>query len=343
MMRLVLIITLLLSASAPVLARSKAQPPKALKDVPKTHWASGAVQDLYDSGVMVGDPTGAFRGGSAMTRYEMAVALSSLINNYNKELLEDREDLASLVNIMEQFQNELSALNQKLNQINQSLGIVTTTVDVVQGQSEEVAAKVDETGAELAVIKKDITKLQNRGLIYGTIIKGTANDIKSVGKGAAYVAKKISEPRKPRETSSTKEVEAEVIEQVVVPKPAQQVVETAPAEEEEVEEEEITTTTTTTKTTTTEEDEEPVVEIKKVVEVKKEEVAPKPALQDTGRHSYVPKMQANPAQPSYESPKTQAPAPKAMTKEEEHHSHEYSRELDGELIQEIHQTLQEMH
>ncbi len=346
MMRLVLIITLILSASAPVLARPKAQPPKALKDVPKTHWASDAVQDLYESGVMVGDPTGAFRGGSAMTRYEMAVALSSLINNYNKELLEDREDLASLVNIMEQFQNELSALNQKLNQINQSLGIVTTTVDVVQGQSEEVAAKVDETGAELAVIKQDITKLQNRGLIYGTLIKGTANDIKSVGKGAAYVAKKIGD-RKPKETSSTKEVEAEVIEQVVVPKPAQ--TQAIPNTVEEPQAEEADVILSEAKDPSHEEESEEIIEPVKPVEVKKQEEPKKkveevkPALQDTGRHSYVPKMQANPAQPSYESPKAQAPAPKAMTKEEDHHSHEYSHELDGELIQEIHQTLQEMH
>lgn len=337
MMRLLLIITLVLTTSNVVLARSKAQPPKALKDVPKTHWASDAVQDLYDSGVMVGDPTGAFRGNTPITRYEMAVALSSLINNYNKELLEDREDLASLVNIMEQFQNELSALNQKITTLSQEIGSMTGTVNVVQEQSEEIAAQVDETGAQLAVIKQDVDKLKNRGLIYGTIIKGTANDIKSVGKGAAYVAKKITERKPKEEDKASKEVEAEVLKQVIVPKPAQPVVE-EPVQEPSVQEEVI--------------EEEPVVApvVAPVVETKKA-VAPvvvppahkEPVLQDSARHSYVPKMQASPV--AAETTKSSAPpAPKPINKTtDSHHSHEYSQELDGELIQEIHQTLQEMH
>jgi|GEM_PF-2582488 len=335
---LLVIIPLALSLASPSFARSKPLPPKALKDVPANHWARGYVEELYESGVMVGDPTGAFRGASAITRYEMAVALATLISNNNRELLEDREDLASLVGIMEQFQNELTILDAKLTKISNDIGSITGTVGEVQEQSEEVATKIEATGDELAAIRTDVNALKNRGLVFGTVLKGAANDIRSVGKGAAYVAKKATK-RGVKEDDATKEVDAEVIEQVVVPKPAAKPVveEVLEPVEEEVEEEV----------------KQPVIEEPKPVPVKVEAARPvkkaeepkpkleeaKPVIQDTAR-SYVPKMQA-PVIQSYEAPKPQAPSPKTIVQEE--HNHYDSQELDGELIQEIHQTLQEMH
>ncbi len=361
-LKLLVIIPLTLSLIAPSLARSKAVPPKALRDVPANHWAADEVRELYESGVMVGDPNGAFRGNTPITRYEMAIALSNLISNNNRELLEDREDLASLVNIMEQFQNELSAIDAKLSKISSELGIVYGTVGAVQEQSEEVSTKIDATGAEIAVIKGDVEKLKNRGLIYGTLIKGVANDANTAAKGIVYAAKKITnnDDKGKKDFNRTKEVDAEVIEQVVVPLPAKAAVETVtktvktvteveePQEEAPVIEAEpeaepapVTPPVVETKKTVKKTTVETKVETKKVEEPK--QVTP---IQDTGTHSYVPRMQTPPLQrsaaPSYETAKAQAPSPKA-TKVEDSHEYHSSQELDGELIQEIHQTLQEMH
>ncbi len=359
---LLVIIPLALSLMTPSLARSKAYPPKSLRDVPANHWAADEVQELYESNVMVGDPNGAFRGNTPITRYEMAVALSNLISNNNRELLEDREDLASLVNIMEQFQNELSAIDAKLSKISSELGIVYGTVGAVQEQSEEVSTKIDATGAEIAVIKGDVEKLKNRGLIYGTIIKGVANDANTAAKGIVYAAKKITnnDDKHRKVLDSSKEVDAEVIESVVVPLPAKAAVETVTKtvtktvveDEQPVEE---TPVLEPVEITPIVETPAPVVESKKTVkkttvetkvETKKVEPAPVAAPSDTGTHSYVPRMQTPPLQrstaPSYEAPKSAAPSPKA-TKVEESHEYHSSQELDGELIQEIHQTLQEMH
>ena len=48
---------------------------ESFKDVPKDHWAAGAVQKLKDEGVVQGYPDGTFKGNQPVTRYELAAAL----------------------------------------------------------------------------------------------------------------------------------------------------------------------------------------------------------------------------------------------------------------------------
>ena len=49
------------------------------KDVPKDHWAAEAVNKLADAGVLKGYPDGTFKGEKTVTRYELAAALSSMV------------------------------------------------------------------------------------------------------------------------------------------------------------------------------------------------------------------------------------------------------------------------
>ncbi len=363
----IIALVFLLSLSSPLQARSKALPPKALKDVPKTHWASDYVRDLYDNGVMVGDPNGNFRGNSAMTRYEMAVALTSLMNNYNKELLEDREDLASLVNIMEQFQKELATINQKLSDLGLNVGAVSGVVGEVQEQNEAVIVKVEETGEELAIIKQDLEKLKNRGLVFGTL-HGVANDVRSVGKGAVYVAKKFPKPQRNTNDEASKEVDAEVLESPSNETSSEEAPELPLKETKSVTREITTHQETRTLTKESPVESQATRETPKQLEAKpvareipsREEIKPvvreippheeikavTSELSDrTNQRNYVPRKQSLPPVRStnYASPSLEVPSPKATKLTEDKHKHQYSQELDGEIIQEIHQTLEEMH
>ncbi len=56
-----------------------AQASEPFKDVPKDHWAAGAVQKLRDEGVLLGYPDGTFRGSQPLTRYELAAALQRFV------------------------------------------------------------------------------------------------------------------------------------------------------------------------------------------------------------------------------------------------------------------------
>jgi len=63
----------LVAATAPVMAQG------AFSDVPSDHWAYDAVQELAQSGIVIGYPDGTFKGHRQMTRYEFAMAISRLM------------------------------------------------------------------------------------------------------------------------------------------------------------------------------------------------------------------------------------------------------------------------
>lgn len=71
--RLLLLAPLLL---AHLPARAQGDP---FSDVPAGHWAYGAVESLRARGLLQGYPNGSFRGSRTLTRYELAVALSSAL------------------------------------------------------------------------------------------------------------------------------------------------------------------------------------------------------------------------------------------------------------------------
>jgi hypothetical protein len=51
----------------------------AFSDVPSDHWAYDAVQELAQSGIIIGYPDGTFKGHRQMTRYEFAMAISRVM------------------------------------------------------------------------------------------------------------------------------------------------------------------------------------------------------------------------------------------------------------------------
>ncbi|MGC8972340.1 MAG: S-layer homology domain-containing protein, partial [bacterium] len=79
MKRLILLLTVVLALafSAPVMSAP-------FSDVPSTHWAYDAVNELAAKGLILGYPDGTFRGNNPLTRYELAMILSRLIPQLEK-------------------------------------------------------------------------------------------------------------------------------------------------------------------------------------------------------------------------------------------------------------------
>lgn len=170
-----------------------------VRDVPSSHWAKGDVDKLVNEyGFMQGDPNGYFGGNRALTRYEFAKTVSRLVEYYNGEIDSDRKDIENMVSILELFQKELKTLENKLD-------TVSTTVqeqNEIIGEINEIAVTLGEefeaqnTGApneqsimaaKITRLEYDIDKLQNKGLLVDTLVKGTFNDIKNLGKATARV------------------------------------------------------------------------------------------------------------------------------------------------------------
>jgi hypothetical protein len=171
-----------------------------VRDVPGSHWAKGDVDKLVNEyGFMQGDPNGYFGGNKALTRYEFAKTVSRLIEYYNGEIDSDRKDIENMVSIMELFQKELKTLEGKLETVSSTVQeqneIITEINEIAVTLGEEFEAKDNSNepnqqaimSSKITRLEYDINKLQNKGLIVDTLVKGTFNDIKNLGKATARV------------------------------------------------------------------------------------------------------------------------------------------------------------
>ena len=92
-----------------------------LSDVQPTDWAFQALQSLVERyGCIVGYPDGTYKGNRAMTRYEFAAGLNACLDRIT-ELIADtsdlvnRDDLATLQKLQEDFAVELAELGGRIN------------------------------------------------------------------------------------------------------------------------------------------------------------------------------------------------------------------------------------
>ncbi|MGD9580303.1 MAG: iron uptake porin [Vampirovibrionia bacterium] len=118
-----------------------------LSDVDRSSWAFDALRDLVEKyNVIEGYPDKTFRGDHKATRYEMAAALNALIRHIGKDIARlgtekaDKEDLAKLAKLQEEFKAELAALQAR--------------TDALEARAAKIEAKNEEQDNRLTVLEK---------------------------------------------------------------------------------------------------------------------------------------------------------------------------------------------
>ena len=92
-----------------------------LTDVSPAHWAYGALSNLVETyGCVAGYPDNTFRGDRALTRFEFAAALNACLQSIEEIIASNTgevtaEDLATLQQLMQSFQDELAALGGRVD------------------------------------------------------------------------------------------------------------------------------------------------------------------------------------------------------------------------------------
>ncbi|MBD2611475.1 MAG: iron uptake porin [Nostoc sp. ZfuVER08] len=93
-----------------------------LSDVQTTDWAFQALQSLVERyGCIAGYPNSTYRGNRALTRYEFAAGLNACLDRVNELIatatgdLVNKEDLATLQKLQEQFSAELATLRGRVD------------------------------------------------------------------------------------------------------------------------------------------------------------------------------------------------------------------------------------
>ncbi|HEM56178.1 S-layer homology domain-containing protein [Thermodesulfobium sp. 4217-1] len=90
-------------------------------DVPASSWVYRALQEEASKGLIVGYGDSTFSGKRLATRYEMAMVVARMLNNFEKgqdetgnKIRLNASDIATLMKLAEEFKPELSSLDVKV-------------------------------------------------------------------------------------------------------------------------------------------------------------------------------------------------------------------------------------
>lgn len=156
---------------------------QAPQDVPKGHWAYGAVESLIDKGYVEGFPSGAFMGDRELTRYEFAVVIKRILDSLDKKAVlagpeesndseakteivkvsVSEDDVEKIKALCDEFQLELLVIGTRLDKIEADIAEIKT----VQSQQAE---EIDKQKKDMQTVKKNVdnvSKFKFSGYIQG--------------------------------------------------------------------------------------------------------------------------------------------------------------------------------
>lgn len=164
-----------------------------LTDLEGDEWSYRAVQELVEKyDVLEGYPDGTFKGKTPSTRFELAAAVYDLATYFSEEIALDREDLAKLAKLLDEFSNELKTIQGRVDELQNRVSVVETKTTTLEGQVQQQGAQLEEHEKRLAYSER------RKGFIIERLVKGVFVDIRDISRGvfAAVIApfnKKVSE------------------------------------------------------------------------------------------------------------------------------------------------------
>ena len=120
-----------------------------IKDVPGDHWAYESVKELVEKGYLNLYQDGTFNGNKNVTRYELAVLISRIIDNIESgETKPEEQDLETLRKLSIEFRQELVDIAEVQDKYK---------IDINKLEKEDVILK-----EELGIVKADISSIKSR-------------------------------------------------------------------------------------------------------------------------------------------------------------------------------------
>ncbi len=122
-----LLAAFVLSIAAPAFAAGP------FKDVPKGHWAYKAVEQAVEAGILQGYD-GKFHGGKTLTRYQMAIVVSRMLNRIETSPSGKygKKDIENLEALVIEFADELALLNVKVSTLEDAFQAMKKDVDAMK-------------------------------------------------------------------------------------------------------------------------------------------------------------------------------------------------------------------
>lgn len=171
-----------------------------LTDIEGNEWAYKAVQALVEKyDVLEGYPDGTYKGKKPTTRFELAAAVYDLATYFSDEVALDREDLAKLAKLLDEFSGEIKALQGKVDALETKVTGIDTKVNTLDTRTTTLEGKVAAQEVQLIEHEKRLAYAERRkGFIFERLIKGVFVDVRDISRGliaavSAPFNKKINE------------------------------------------------------------------------------------------------------------------------------------------------------
>ena len=149
-----------------------------LSDIQGDEWAYKAVQGLVEKyDVLEGYPDGTYKGKKPTTRFELAAAVYDLATYFSDEIALDREDLAKLAKLLDEFSNDIKAIQGRVEQLEGKVTAVENRTTTLEGQVAKHTAELLEHDKRLVYSER------RKGFIFERLVKGLAVDVRDFSRG----------------------------------------------------------------------------------------------------------------------------------------------------------------
>lgn len=156
-----------------------------LTDLQGDEWAYGAVQELVEKyDVLEGYPDGTYKGKKFSTRFELAAAIYDLATYFSDEIALDREDLAKLAKLLDEFSGEIKTLQGRVDKLETAVNALGNRTTSLEARTTTIEGTVASHTATLAEHEKRLAYSERRkGFILERLIKGVIVDVRDLSRG----------------------------------------------------------------------------------------------------------------------------------------------------------------
>lgn len=122
-----------------------AQAQSKFPDVPPSHWAYQAVEDLASAGLVLGYPDGRFLGNRTLTRYEMATIVKRIVDNLAQRMSQTPTPTTPMTPAPTPgvTQEQLDALRRLVDEYKAELTVIGTNLSALQTQMQTLQEDVN--------------------------------------------------------------------------------------------------------------------------------------------------------------------------------------------------------
>ena len=149
MKKILMLMVAVIIMAAPAFAQN------AFSDVPRDHWAYGAVSQLAAAGIVEGYPDGTFQGKRTLTRYEYAMIIARLLpflsdEDINVSAFATKKDLDGYAKLSDIKGGDFSGLASKAD------------LDAIAKLANEFKAELAALGVDVNALNADVNALRSR-------------------------------------------------------------------------------------------------------------------------------------------------------------------------------------